>query len=145
MKGAIKADHIPLNKFKLLVIGLPPLTPTSVSGIEEELEVVNLPDRTQASGGNTKPGEFTIKLPMHHSIEQAAMELWLRESQDPVTPTYKKAATLIHQSIGGTIFRSFTLVGVFPSKRKLPDLEMANEGELAEVEWTLKFDDILPV
>lgn len=145
MKGKIQANHIPLNKYKLLVIGLPGLTPTSVSGIEEELDVVTLPDRTQASGGNTKPGEFTIKLPMHHLVEQSAMEAWYKESQDPVSPTYKKPGTLIYTSIGDTTLKSYTLVGLFPSKRKLPDAEMTNEGEMAEVEWTLKYDDILPV
>lgn len=145
MKGAIQPNHIPLNNFKLLVVGLPGLTPTKISGIEEELETVDLPDRTKASGGNTKPGEFTMMLPMHHSVEQAAMEVWFSESQDPVTPTYKKPGTLIHNALDGTPLRSFTLVGLFPRKRKLPDLEMKNEGEMAEVEWTFSFDDILPV
>lgn len=145
MKGKILPDHLPLNKYKLLVIGLPPLTTTMVSGIEEEMDVVTLPDRTQASGGNTKPGEFTIKLPMHHLVEQAAMEAWFKESQDPVTATYKKPGTLVYESNSGTTLKSYTLVGLFPSKRKLPDAEMSNEGEMAEVEWTLKYDDILPV
>lgn len=145
LKGKIQENHIALNNYQLLVVGLPPLTPTKVSGLEEELDVVTLPDRTQASGGNTKPGEFTIMLPMHHLIEQAAMELWFKGSQDPVVPGYKKPATVIYKSIQDTVLKTYTLVGVFPSKRKTPDAEMSNDGDMAEVEWTLKFDDILPV
>ena len=145
MKGEIKPDHIGVNKYTLLVAGLVELTCTEISGLEDELNTVELPDRTVASGGNRAASEFTIKIPLHHGVEQAAMELWFRESQDPVSPTYKKPVTLTHESGSGANDRSFTLVGVFPMKRKLPDLEMKNEGEMAEVEWTLSVDDIFPL
>lgn len=145
MKGVIQGDHIPVNKFQLLMAGLPPLVITELSGIEDELETADLPDRTVASGGNRKATEFTMMIPMHHLVEQAAMELWYREGQDPVLPTYKKIGTLVHQSISGAVLRTFTLVGVFPKKRGLPDLEMVNEGEMAGVEWTMSADDIEPI
>ena len=146
MRGQIKADHIPLNKFTLLMGGLPvALTPTKISGIEEELETTDLPDRTRASGGNTKPTEFTMEIPMHHLVEQAAMEQWFRQAQDPVLPTYKLFGTLIHSPISGGLPRTFTLNGVFPTKRKLPDLDMSNEGEMAVVEWTCSCDQLLPI
>lgn len=145
MKGVIQPDHIPVNKFRLIVIGLPDLTITELSGIEDELEVADLPDRTVASGGNRKASEFTFMLPMHHSVEQAAMEAWFLESQDPVLPTYKKPGTLIHESISGATIRTFQLTGLFPKKRALPDLEMVNEGEMAAVEWTMSSDDIAPI
>jgi len=145
MKSVLQPDHIPVNKYELLVLGLPSLMFTEISGIEEELQVVELPDRTVASGGNTGPVEFTAMLPMHHLAEQAAMELWYSESQDDVSPLYKKAATLIHKSISGQVLRTYSLVNIFPSKRGLPDLEMANEGEMAQVEWTFRADDILPI
>lgn len=146
MKGAIQADHMPINKYQLLVIGLlaPELTPVEISGLEDELQTVDLPDRTTASGGNRGPTEFDITLPMHHTTEQLAMEAWYVESQDPVSPTYKKVGTLIHQSISGGALRTYPLVGMYPSKRTLPDLEMANEGEQANVVWTIKVDDIMP-
>jgi hypothetical protein len=145
MKGAIQADHMPVNKYELLMLGMPPLTPTEISGIEDELQTTELPDRTRASGGNRGPTEFTMMLPMHHLVEQAAMEVWFRSSQDPVLPTYKIVGTLIHKSISGETLRTYSLVGAFPSKRVLPDLEMANEGEMAAVEWTISVDDILPI
>lgn len=145
MKGAIKADHIPTNNYELLILGLPTLTPVEISGLEDELETTDLPDRTVASGGNRGPFEFTMLIPMHHTVEQAAMEIWFREGQDPVQPTYKKAGTLIHKSISAQNLRTFSLIGAFVSKRVLPDLEMKGEGEQANVEWTIKGDDILPI
>ncbi len=149
MKGAIKPNHIPVNKFTL-VIGdalIPPLTIVELSGIEEELQTVDLPDRTKASGGNTGPSEFTMTIPMHHVLEQAALELWWVQCQDPVATGYKKPGTLIHNSIEtliGVQGKSYTLDGMFLSKRVLPDLDMANEGEQANVEWTVSVDTILP-
>lgn len=145
MKGAIQPNHMSTNKYQLLVLGLPPLTPTEVSGIEDELETTTLPDRTVASGGNRGASEMEISLPMHHLVEQAAMEVWFKESQDPVLPSYKKVATLIHKSISGAVLKTYSLIAVFPKKRSLPDLEMQNEGELAVVKWTLSIDDVLPV
>jgi len=145
MKGDIQADHIAVNNFELLMLGLPSLTPTEISGLEDELQTAEMPDRTRVSGGNRGPTEFTMMIPMHHLLEQGAMELWFRESQDPVLPTYKKVGTLIHRSIGGGTLRTYSLVGAFPSKRGLPDLEMENDGELALVEWTISVDDMLPI
>lgn len=145
MKGAIQPDHIAVNNYELLVLGLPPLTPTEISGIEDELQTVDLPDRTTASGGNRGPGDWTMMLPMHHLVEQGAMEAWLLEAQDPVSPGYKKVATLIHKSISVTVLRTFSLLGLYTYKRTLPDLEMENDGEIALVEWAMKHNDINPV
>jgi len=145
MKGTVEQDHIPVNKYELIILGMPPIHFTEVSGIEEELEAVDLPDRTRASGGNTKPVDFTAKAMMHHSLEQAALEAWYEECQDPVSPTYKKIGTLVHKSITGNRIRTYSLVGLFITKRALPDLAMENEGEAAQVEWSFSADDILPV
>lgn len=145
MKGAIQPDHIAVNNYELLVLGLPPLTPTAIDGIEDELQTVDLPDRTTASGGNRGPGEWSMSLPLHHLVEQGAMEAWFKESQDPVSPTYKKVATLIHKSVSTSVLRTYSISGLFPKKRTLPDLEMENDGELALVAWLMRHDDILPV
>lgn len=142
MKGVIAPDHIPKNKYQLLVSGLPPITFTAVGGLEEELETVDLPDRTRASGGNTKPVEFTVRMPTHHVTERIAMENWYAECQDPVLPTYKKVGTLVKQSISSLATVAYILQGLFVSKRATQDLEMENEGELDEIEWTMSADQI---
>lgn len=142
LKGVIQSGHIPVNKFKLLVVGVIPLTPITVSGIEEELETIDLPDRTKASGGQTKAGTFTAKFAEHHKAEIDGLEKWFNDSQDPVDPAYKKPVTLTRESIDGKQVRSWSLTGVFPTKRKLPDLEMKNEGQMGEMDYTFSFDDI---
>lgn len=145
MKGVLQTDHIPVNKYQMLVVGLPPLTFTEISGIEQELETVDLPDRTVASGGNKGVVEFTVMQPAHHLAEVAAIESWFVESIDPVSGSYKKDGTVILQSISGDTIKTHSILGMFPSKKALPDLEMANEGELATIEWTFKADEVLPI
>lgn len=145
MKGNIKPDHIPVSKYKLIVPGFPELVCTELSGLEDEIVTNEMPDRTVVSGGQHTASEFTIMIPDHHRVEQAAMEVWFVESTDPVSPSYKKVASLIAMSISDSIIVTRTLIGVFPKKRKLWDGEMANEGEVALVEWTLNVDQILPV
>jgi hypothetical protein len=138
MVKAIKDDHMPLNKYDFLVTGLIPITFLKVDGLEEELETVDLPDRTPASGGQVKPVEFTVSVPLHHESEILAMNVWWQEGQDPVLPTYKKAAVLIFKSITGQISKKIALINCFVSGRKWPDAEQENEGEMAVVEYTLK-------
>jgi hypothetical protein len=139
-------DHIPVNQFDLIVVGGPPkIEFITIDGLEEELDTVDLPDRTKATGGATKPVEFVATHPKHHTIEDAFLELWFSEGQDPVLPTYKKAATLLVNSISSLNIRSYNLIGLFPSKRKTADLDMANEGELNATEWTFMTDLIIPL
>ncbi len=145
MKGEIQADHIPVNKFQLKVVGLLDLTAVSISGLEDELATIDLPDRTKASGGNRGASEFTMMIPAHHTVEIAAMEVWFKEGQDPIVPTYKKPCTLIMQSLSGQKERSYTLIGVFVMKRTLPDLDKADDGEMASIEWGMSVDDIIPL
>ena len=146
MKGAIQADHIPVNKYELTVVGLPvQLTPTAISGLEDKLTRVTLPDRTAATGGVRDPGTFTVSIPSHHTEQIAAMEVWFQEGKDPVLPTYKKVATLIMSSVSGGKDRSFTIFGCWCMGRTTPDLEMENEGEAAIEEWELSFDDMLAI
>jgi hypothetical protein len=142
IKGEILPDHMPLNKFQLLVIGLPPLLFTEIAGIEEELETTDLPDRTKATGGNTLPVEWTAMHPMHHTIEESVLEFWFSEAKDPVSPLYKKDATLLVFSSTGLVIKTYAMPGTFISKRTLPDLDKSNEGEMAAVEWTFNTDQI---
>lgn len=142
MKGRIKADHIPQNKYTFRVSGLPPIEFLRVEGLEEELEVVDLPDRTRASGGNTKAGEITVEIMMHHTIEVNAMEQWFRQSQDPVSRDYKRDGVLVLKSLSGLASKTWQLKGCFPSKRTNSNVSMANEGEPVTQTWVICWDDI---
>lgn len=144
MKGDIRPDHIPINKFRLIVAGLPVITFTEISGLEEELEAVDLPDRTSVSGGQTKPIEFTGKVPTHHVEQRIAMEGWFEEGKEPVSPTYKKIGTLVKMSLSGIQVVSYVLPGCWVCKRNTPDLDMNDEGAIDLTEWTFKADQIIP-
>jgi hypothetical protein len=82
---------------------------------------------------------------MHHLAEQLALEGWFKEGQDPITPTYKKAGSLLHKSGTGKTIRSYSLIGLWISKRVTPELDMENEGEMATVTYTFQWDDVLPI
>ncbi len=145
MKGDIQSSHIAANNYELLFPTLPRLTPVSIGGLEEELDTVELPDRTKASGGDTRAVETDIAIPAHHHIEIAAMEAWFREGQDPVTPTYKKVGSLVIKShVTGALPRTFALFGVFVTKRATPDLEKGGDGEEVDYTYTLSIDRVLP-
>lgn len=146
LKGLIQPGHIPINKYSLLFPAMPPLVVTKLSGLEEELETSEMPDRTIQSGGQTKAVEMTIEICMHHQIEMAAMELWFAQSKDPVLPGYKKDGTLLHQSVSAVgIANVFALIGTFPKNRKTPEMDMRNDTDAAMVEWTLSIDDVAPL
>lgn len=144
-KFVVQEDHIPVNNYTLTINGLPPITFTSVGALEQEIEWVELPDKTQASTGRSKPGEVEVKIPAHHSIEVAAMETWSIEGQDPITPGYKKSGNLSFYS--GTLLRvlNVTIIGAFICKGATPEGEMANEGEMAELTYTMKWDKLFGI
>lgn len=145
MKQTLLPDHIPVNNFDLIVVGGPPVIQfITFDGLEEELDTVDLPDRTKASGGATKAIETTATHPKHHTVEDAFLELWFSESRLAL-PTYKKAAALTVSSISGLQVRSYNLIGMFPSKRKTADLDMGNDGEMNVTEWTFMIDNSIVV
>lgn len=145
LKFVIQPDHLPVNNFVLTVVGLPPITFTKVGGLSLELESVDLPDKTQASTGRTKAGETEVEVPSHHLAEIAAMDAWYREGRDPVSPTYKKVATLTNYSGTTLIQKIITLIGVFVSKSGSPDMDMDDDGKMSVMKYTLKWDDLIGV
>jgi hypothetical protein len=145
MKGEIQPNVITVNRYKMTILGIIDLTPVTISGIDDELETVKLPDRTVASNGQRKASSFKMGIPAHHELEQLAMEAWFIEGQDPISPTYKKTCTLEMTAISGNGSRSFTLMGVFPTKRAIPALALTDEGTMATMEWDMSIDNILPI
>lgn len=144
-KHVIQPDHIPVNNYRLVINGLQPITFVSIGALEKELDTVELPDRTQASTGRTKPGETEVKVPAHHTIEVAQMDSWYQEAQDPITPTYKKVGTLTLISGTRLINKVVTMIGTFVSKGGTPDLEMNDDGEMAVMAYNLKWDDLFGI
>ena len=145
MKGVIQPNHVPKNNYDLLIIGLPEIVFTEIGDIEEVIDVVDLPDRTRASGGTKQPGDFSVIVPSHHDVDIAAMEAFFLEAQEPVAPTYKKAGVYSKKALDGTNVRQYALVGLFCSMRTLTTVNLENEGEMDAVEYLLNFDDIKPI
>ena len=144
MKGIIQPNHVSKNNFELQVIGLPPIIFTEVGDIGEQIDKVDLPDRTRASGGTKQAGDFTAMVPSHHDVEVAAMESWYKEGQDPVAPTYKKSGVLIKKGIDGSVIRTYTFIGLWVSERNMTAVSLENEGEMDAIEYLFNFDDIIP-
>lgn len=145
IKGVIAPDELAVSKGKLLVAGFIPILFTEIKGLKAELETADLPDQTRVSGGRTKCGDFTVKLPAHHFAEVRLLEEWHKKSQDPVDPDYKKSATLIFFAKSDRKFKAWNVKGVFVSGETLPDMDLANQGDAAMVEFTMAFDDIKPL
>lgn len=145
IKGVIQADHVQLNKYQLLVAGLPPILFTEISGIEEELQTTVTPDQVPQTGGRVGPIEFDVTIAMHHNLDRAAMELWYREGFDPVSPFHKKLGTLIGFSQSRLNQPAWSIHTLFPFKRGLPDWAIENEGEMAGVTWGMKASEIFPL
>lgn len=145
LKGVFESDHVPVNKFKFVVDGLPPIVFTKVTGLEEEVPSVDLPDKTTATGGRSNPGEIELSQPMHHKKEVLAMEGWYAEGKDPVSLFYKKDGVLTYYSQSGISQKSWLVAGGHLTKRSLPDAELDNDGDMAEIGWTCKVDEIFPV
>lgn len=144
MKGQIKPNHISKNNYELQIVGLPPIVFIEVGDISEQIDKVDLPDRTRASGGTKQAGDFSAMVPSHHDVEMAAMESWYKEGQDPVSPTYKKSGTLVKKGIDGTIIRTYSFTGLWVSERNMTSVALENEGEMDATEFLLNYDDIIP-
>ena len=143
LKRTIRADHMPVNNYRLNVTNMIPIVFISVEGLDEELETVDLPDRTARSGGNTKAGSFTAKIMLHHTNEVAALERWYKDSQHPVKPDYLKNATLTFWSLTDQKSKTYALTDVFPHKRAISNADMNDEGKPAEATWTFRFTEVI--
>jgi hypothetical protein len=145
IKGIILPDHVQINKFSLSVPGLIPLTFLTISGLEEELDNTDLPDRTNRSGGRKKPIEWEATHPLHHVAERLALETWYEMNVDPVVPGGVQAVTLRLFSQSRLIMPSFLLMDTWPFKRAIPDLDLDNDGEIAASTWGFKSSEIIPL
>ncbi|KKN30259.1 hypothetical protein LCGC14_0835740 [marine sediment metagenome] len=143
MKGVVEPGHIGVHQFELVVTPGPTLVFTEVSGMSSETTKVEMPDRTIVTGGEETVGEFTAMLPMHHESQINFMDLWLQEGRDPVSPLYKKLATMNFRNIEGSLLVAHELIGLFVSNKTLPDADMANDGELAKVEYAFNYDSLI--
>ena len=110
-KGTILADHLPKNKGFLMIDGLPPLTCVSLTLPEVSTNVTTRPDQTVQSGGTRAPVEITFSIPEHHTLEVFAMDQWIRDNIDPISPTAKKNGRVIKPSGTNLSTRIWAITG----------------------------------
>jgi len=136
IQGIMQPDHAPINAYEFLILDLPKIVFTKVDGAEEEVETVDLPDRSQASGGNTKPVEFTAQQALHHKVEVAALEVWYNLGRGNVAEGYKKNGSMVYKTISGAVAKVIPMTEIFIKKRKYPDVDMENAGDAGMIVWT---------
>ena len=143
-KGRVITDHIPVNNFEMIIGGGTRILFVTVSGLEQEVEKVTLPNRTTVSGGNTPSKEFTATMFEHHTVELNFMRQWMKDSLAAKIDVYKKNVTLIKKTVSGNVPAGITrqLNGVFVFNEKDADLDLSNEGDPAMVEFSFSFDAI---
>ena len=144
IRAKLKPEKILNNDFDLLIPGVPPLVVLGVTGLEDELDTAEMPDRTKVSGGRRKPFEIEVKLAEHHVEEMLAMNTWYTQSEVRL-PGYKRVGTLIKTSESGFLSAKYTLLGIFPTKRSDSDLDFNSEGELSEITWTISVDSRISI
>lgn len=144
IKNVIKENRVQINKYELTIqpgVGTPLFI--SISGLEEEIDSSELPDRTVRSSGRKGPVEFDVVQPAHHDLEILAMEAWYEMGQEPILPGYLKQGILKIYDGLGVPRRVRTLMNLWVKKRVESDLELENTGDEATITWTLSCDEIL--
>ena len=129
----------------MLVLGLPSIVFTKAGGAEQEVGSTDLPDKTKASGGQPEPFDIECELPLHHSSEVEAIEEWYDQGKDPVSPLYKKTATMLYKAQDDTVVKALSYMGAWISKLKYPDGEMENSGDMGVLVVTISVDDYAPL
>jgi len=140
IKGVLEQNHIPVNKYELGVPDVGTFTFTKISSFDREINMVDLPDRTRASGGVENAVEFTATLPKHHLAEKMLIENWYRMAT--AGTKYKYAATLTEYRLNGEVGSTLMFTNLWVQKITEPEKDMANEGEMAVIEITFQADEV---
>lgn len=140
VKNLLGKDVIGANKFTFSVDN-DDLLVVSVSGIEETLQVIELPDGTAASGGRTDVSETTVVVAQHTKASITFFDAWWALCQDPVPPAAYKNGTVTGNSSSGGVSATTTLISVFIKSRKSADYNLEDGTTMTVVEYTLSVDD----
>jgi hypothetical protein len=141
IKGEVLPGAAPRSKFRVFVGGLPPFYASKFTGLESELETVELADRTMQSAGNTKASTADVSGYVHHSVEAAAWDAWWVQSQAGGAG-YKRAATVEVMGADDIPVAIYALAGVFPMKWSLGDLDKTST-EATEITYSLSVDSVI--
>lgn len=144
MTGSVQPDAAMSNKFKLNIVGLPPIYFNRIGEVTTELVVAEMADGTWQSTGKIKPGECEVEQYLHHETERVAMEAWFAACASGA-PLHKLPATVEFQGADGKPRAIYLWDGVINRGRKTPELDAKSEGEGLRLTWMLAIDIVVPV
>ena len=143
IKSIIKPLRVPDNKYSLIVQpGVGQLTVVELTGLEQELDQSELPDRTVRSGGRGKPLAFDFAIPMHHTSEVLLCETWWNLCKYSLIG-YLKFGMLIQFNEASIPTKRWTLPNLWLTKRGHTDLALGNDGEMTTIMWSASADDLI--
>lgn len=142
VKMTLDPDPFGTHNVSLQIDGVPRLRPISVSNLESMLEVSTMPDRTNISSGETKPGTFTVGIMAHHKEEVDAL-IAMRAAAQGAADGYKVSGTLTERSISTARQRAVSIIGLWCVGFTIPQHQMADEGTPAVWEFEFSYDDLI--
>lgn len=145
-KGTYDPGAAIASRFRLEVIGLPPINFSRVGEITRTLLTVDLPDRTRQTSGEVEAGELEVDMLLHQRVEHLAMSAWFADNISGGL-TGKKPGILYFLRADGTVVRALALQGLQPTAEKTPELDAGGDPSAIMCTWTLSYDDVtwLPV
>ena len=129
------------NEFAISFPATGPLTATRISAYTKEGDVVDLADRTRASGGRTKPFNIEIDIPTHLVEENLRMEAW-HQAFLLKLPGYKIAGIVTYPMnwfTGAGV--SDSLIGAMCISKGRPEVDANSDGDMMVTTWTISVDD----
>ncbi len=137
LDNTIDKDIMTAAKYTITVDGIPRFI-TERSGLQEPIDVVDLPDGSQVTGGRTPAQEFTIMVPQHHEADIRFFDAWHALSKANNTPrTVYRIMTATSRSNSGALSRTSTLLNVWVKGKTHPDLSIAGTDQMTSVEYTM--------
>ena len=139
LEGIIPLDVISAADFEFRVNGLE-LIVLERSGLEQEIDQIELPDGRIVSGQKVKAQEMTIMVAAHMTREVTFFDQWMEQARGPRVPrTAYRTVTIVGKSNTKTRRNREILRQCWVCKRSNPDLNLdTGSTEMTKIEYTLK-------
>jgi len=116
------------------------ITFTSISGLEQEIDAAESPDRTAHSTGIAKNVTLTVKCASHDDASISAMYEWYDECWGNVSEGYKKTGTLAFEDNRGIARKVYYLEGAWLKKFADDEAQMEESSKIHETEFSVSVD-----
>ena len=142
IRGKIPPFPIIGAHFRLSFEGMEDILFTEVNGVEQEIEVVEAPDRTAHSSGIGKHVKLTVKIPGHARASKDAMHGWHEECLGPVSDNYKKTGTLQYYNNQLQPVEEYYVEGAWVCKFMEDQAQMEESSKIHQTEFEIEVDKL---